>query len=153
MGKEYECPYCHGLIKFHRKYKSDDEDIIYEFYCSNCKKKIRGEYPDSFLKKEKHKIHLDKLEFIFKKIKESGTKSGIQQFIYTVEEIGEIAEVLRCIYGDVRKMDKDLNDLASEIGDTLITLYLITKFESLDFFDILDKAIEKEYNRWNKSTK
>lgn len=96
----------------------------------------------------KYKTYLDKLEFIFKKVKESGTKNSIKQFIYTVEEIGEIAEILRCLDGDVRKTDKDLNDLASEIGDTLITLYLITKFEDLDFFDILDKAIKKEYNRW-----
>lgn len=93
--------------------------------------------------------NIKKLEFIFEKVKESGTRSSIQQFIYTVEEIGEIAEVLRCIYGDVRKTDKDLNDLASEIGDTLITLYLITKFESLDFFDIFNSALNKEYNRWS----
>ena len=98
-----------------------------------------------------YKTYLDKLEFIFEKVKESGTKNSIKQFLYTVEEVGEIAEVLRSINGDLRKKNLDKNDLASEIGDTLITLYLITKFEDLDFFDILDKAIKKEYKRWSES--
>ena len=91
---------------------------------------------------------IKKMEFIFKKVKESGTKNSTEQFIYTVEEIGEIAEVLRCLSGDIRKKNKTKNDLASEIGDTLITLYLITKFEDLNFFDILKNAISKEYYRW-----
>ena len=98
----------------------------------------------------KEEERLRKLELIYKKVKESGTKNSTEQFIYTVEEIGEIAEVLRCLNKDVRKKNKDRNDLASEIGDTLITLYLITKFENLDFFDILEKAIDKEYTRWSK---
>lgn len=96
-------------------------------------------------------VEIEKLESIFKKVKESGTKDSIEQFIYTVEEIGEIAEVLRSINGDLRKMNKTKYDLASEIGDTLITLYLITKFEDLDFFDILKEAINKEYKRWSES--
>jgi len=95
------------------------------------------------------KNEIKKLEFIYKKVQESGTKNSIEQFVYTVEEIGEIAEVLRCLNKDVRKKNKDKNDLGSEIGDTLITLYLITKFEDLDFFNIFKKAIDKEYNRWS----
>jgi len=97
-----------------------------------------------------NEMFIKKLEFIFEKVKESGTDNSTEQFIYTVEEIGEIAEVLRCLNKDVRKKNLDKNNLASEIGDTLITLYLITKFEDLDFFDILEKAIDKEYTRWNK---
>ncbi|KKM22451.1 hypothetical protein LCGC14_1625180 [marine sediment metagenome] len=96
------------------------------------------------------KAKIKKLEFIYEKVRQSGTKNSTEQFIYTVEEIGEIAEVLRCLNKDIRKKNKDKNDLASEIGDTLITLYLITKFEDLDFFDILEKGIDKEYNRWKK---
>jgi NTP pyrophosphatase (non-canonical NTP hydrolase) len=96
------------------------------------------------------KTKIKKLEFIYKKVRDSGTKNSTEQFIYTVEEIGEIAEVLRCLNKDVRKKNKDKNDLGSEIGDTMITLYLITKFEDLDFFDILEKAINKEYDRWSK---
>ena len=93
----------------------------------------------------------NKLEFIFNKVKESGTKNSVDQFIYTVEEIGEIAEVLRCLNNDVRKKDKTKKDLAYEIGDTLITLFLITKFEGLDFFNILITGINKEYKRWSKN--
>ena len=99
------------------------------------------------------KMFITKLEFIFEKVKESGTNSGIEQFIYTVEEVGEIAEVLRCLNGDVRKKNKTKEDLASEIGDTLITLYLITKFEDLDFFYILKNAINKEFDRWKQGKK
>ena len=98
-----------------------------------------------------NKKKIKKLEYIFNSVKKSGTKNSIKQFIYTVEEIGEIAECLRCLDGDVRKKNKTKDDLASEIGDMLITLYLITKFEDLDFFNILEKAIDKEYNRWSKN--
>ena len=96
----------------------------------------------------KNKRDLNKLEFIFKKVKESGTKNSIKQFVYVIEEIGEIAEILRILDGDERKSNKNKRDLASEIGDTLITLYLIAQFEDLDFHNILNNAIDKEYNRW-----
>ena len=95
----------------------------------------------------------NKLKFIFKEVRKSGTKNSIEQFIYTIEEIGEIAEVLRCLNKDVRKKDLNKNNLASEIGDTLITLSLIAQFENLNFFDILYEGINKEYNRWNKYKK
>ncbi len=103
-------------------------------------------------------IRKSKLEYIFNKVKESGTKNSTEQFIYVVEEIGEIAEVLRCLNNDIRKKGKTKKDLAMdlamEIGDTLITLYLTARFEGLDFFEILRSAIEKEYNRWsNDNTK
>lgn len=95
-------------------------------------------------------VEIEKLESIFEKVKESGTKNSTEQFIYVVEEIGEIAEVLRCMNKDIRKGKMNKKHLASEIGDTLITLYLVAMFENLDFFDILEKAINKEYNKWNK---
>jgi len=93
-------------------------------------------------------MDIKKLEYIFEKVKQSGTKNSLQQFIYTVEEIGEIAEVLRSMYGDLRKNNLHHNHLIQEIGDTLITLYLLSKFEDLDFFEIFEFAINKEYKRW-----
>ncbi|MFW9873040.1 MAG: MazG nucleotide pyrophosphohydrolase domain-containing protein [Candidatus Thorarchaeota archaeon] len=94
------------------------------------------------------KDYKNKLDFIFESVKKSGTKNSIKQFVYTIEEVGEIAECPRVMDGDSRKNNKDKEDLGSEIGDLLITLFLITKFENLDFFKILDNVINKEYYRW-----
>ena len=43
-----KCPYCSNEIKFTRKFRDQDEDIIFEFHCSECNRKIRGERLDSF---------------------------------------------------------------------------------------------------------
>lgn len=87
-----------------------------------------------------------RLNYIFDLVSNTGTNNVTQQFIYTVEEIGEIAEVLRCMNGDARKVIH-IENLGKEIGDTLITLFLMTKFERIDFFKILESAINKEYIR------
>ena len=130
------------------------------YYCSICNKTINETWYDETLKKEeilkkdgeKNRM-IYKLEYIFESVKKSGTKNSMEQFIYTVEEIGEISEVIRCLNKDVRKKNLNKNDLAFEIGDTLITLYLITKFEKERIFypDIIkfeEYREEKSKRNW-----
>lgn len=46
------CPKCSGLMKFHRKWKDEDESLIYVFRCSNCNKEVLTEYPEIYEKEE-----------------------------------------------------------------------------------------------------
>lgn len=147
--KDMECQICYseelGRI-------SDIKDQNLRFDLLND---FFGKFQEICIKEERkylfYRYALD-IDYIFKSIKKTGTKNSIEQFIYLSEEFGEVAECLRSIKlikkQDKKSYSKTKNDLSEEIGDLIIIIILICKFENLNFFQVLKKGIQKQYLKW-----
>ncbi len=64
---------------------------------------------------------------------------GFQIFIDMVEEVGEIAEVIKCIEGLKKKKTYGKKELAKEMADVLYSLCNVANYYGVD----LEKAVEK----------
>lgn len=76
--------------------------------------------------------------------------SSLSMVATMCEELGEVARVINCLYGDKNtKKGENLKSLEEELGDLLFTIICMANANNISLNDAYNKKINKIYNRDN----
>lgn len=76
--------------------------------------------------------------------------SPLSMVATTTEELGEVARIVNCMYGDKNKKDGEtLKDLEEELGDLMFTIICLANSENISLEKAHERKMDKVYHRDN----
>ena len=80
--------------------------------------------------------------------------SQLSMMAAMTEEVGEVARVMNCLYGDKNaKKGESLKDLKEELGDLLFTIVCMANANDISLNDAFEEKMSKVYGRDNNRFK